>query len=118
MSTEPVLVAPAFVLGLDIEEVYAIFGESIQVSMGGALNPAHYEDVERKAQRVRDALLEFSLPFELVEWFEAITATIYQTGDPRAADLERVSEASRQAGENLSALMHEVREQLPPDDMA
>ena len=116
MSGEPSQVARAFVLGLDIEEVYAIFGESIQLMMGGALQPGHYEDVERKAQRVRDALLKLGLPFEFVARFEAVTSRIYRAGDPRAADLRRVRDESSEAARGLSALVHEVRDHLAPDD--
>ena len=116
MSSEPSQVARAFVLGLDIEEVYAIFGESIQLMMGGALQPGHYEDVERKALRVRDGLLELGSSFEFVARFEAFTSKIYRAGDPRAADLRRVRDESIEAARGLSALMHEVRDDLPPDD--
>jgi hypothetical protein len=116
VSGEPLRVARAFMLGLDIEEVYAIFGESIQLMMGGALQPPHYDDVERKAQRVRDTLVELGSPFELVARFEAVTSKIYRAGDPRAADLRRVRDESSEATRDLGALMHEVRHQLAPDD--
>jgi hypothetical protein len=116
VSDQPSSVARAFILGLDIEEVYAIFGESIQLRMGGALEPTHFENVERKAQRVRDALLELGSPFEVVARFEAVTSKIYRAGDPRAADLRRVRDESLEAADDLSALMYDVREHLAPDD--
>jgi hypothetical protein len=118
VSGDPWRTAHAFLLGLEIEEVYAIFGESIQIQMGGALQPAHYEQVERKAQRVRDFLLDFDAPFELVQRFEAVTAMIYRHGDPRAADLGRVHAESMEAAGRLSELMHEVRGRLSHDDAA
>jgi hypothetical protein len=107
----------AFYLGLDIEEVYVIFGEGLQFGLGG-LSPSHYDQIERKTQRVRDALLDFGCPVALVQRFETVASRVYRAGDPRGADLARLGDESAQTAQMLSALMHEVPDHLGVDDAA
>jgi hypothetical protein len=106
---------PAFLLGLDIEEVYVIFGEGLQLMLGG-LSPSHYDQIEQKAQQVRDALLDFGCPVALVQRFEAVASRVYRAGDPRAADPARLRDEDARTAHVLSDLMTQARGHLGADD--
>ena len=115
MSERPVTVARAFTLGVDIEEVYIVFGEALQLMTGG-LMPDHYDAVERKAQRVRDALLDHGCPHDLVQQFERVAAAIHRAGDPIVGGPEGLYHETMAATRELDAVMVGVRGQLGEDD--
>jgi len=105
----------AFLLGMDIEEVYMVFGEAIQLATGG-LVPDHYDFIESKAGNVRDALLDLGCPHALIQRFERVAASIHRAGDPLVGGLEALAAATATGEAELGALMGEVRDELRPDD--
>ncbi len=107
----------ALVLGIDLEEVYFVFGEELQVA-GTGLPPAHYDLVEAKARRVLDILIRLGQPVELVQTFEGITSRIHRAGDPlpRGLDLRGFAERTAHDERRLSALMGAIRDDLAKPD--
>ena len=104
---------PAFVLGMDIEEVYIVFGEALQLSLGG-LAPQHYDLIQEKARRVRGAMLRFGCRDQLVELFEALMATVRRAGDPEVPGAEE----NNMLAQTLSTLMRAVWGYLGAEDAA
>jgi hypothetical protein len=104
-------------LGIDIEEVYDVFGEGVMIA-GPGLQPAHFEMVERKAQRVRDALVDLGIAAPLVGRFEASTAGLQRAGDPLppGMDLQAFDLAVMRTGREISSLMGEIRDGLRDED--
>ena len=98
------------VMGMDIEEVYMQFGEGLMIPTGG-LAPRQYELVERKAQRVRDSMLDLGCGFPLVRRFEAAIAHLHRSGEPFPAglDLRGFAAMVSATGREISAVMREVR---------
>jgi hypothetical protein len=115
VSERPQVVSRAFALGVDFEEVYIVFGEATQIIMGG-LRPDHYDLIESKVQRVRDALLDLGCPYDLVQRFERATSPIHRAGDPLIGGLESLLEATFETERELDAMMGEIRVYLPADD--
>jgi hypothetical protein len=107
--------ADAFVLGMNVEEVYMTFAEGFQ-ALGGGLGPEQYDLVERKARQVRDALLDFGAPHDLVQRFEDAAANLHRKGDPLPRGLDGLAESSSGTGRVISGLMSEMRTHLGHDD--
>ena len=104
-------------LGSDIKEVYNVFGEGV-IFRHMSLEPKMYEQVERKAQRVRDAMLDLGCPLELVQRFEVATSQINRSREPLPAGLgpEEFRLMVAATERDLSSLMGEVRGHLGTAD--
>jgi hypothetical protein len=104
-------------LGSDIEEVYNVFGEGFIFRHMG-LEPEMYDQVERKAQRVRDAMLELGCPMELVQRFEQAASRINRSGEPLLGGVgpEEFRRVVAATARDLSSLMGEVRGRLGTGD--
>jgi hypothetical protein len=104
-------------LGSDIEEVYDVFGEGFIFHHMG-LESEMYERVERKAQRVRDAMLELDCPLGLLQRFEGAVSRINRSGDPLPGGFGpkdfRLMVATTER--DLSVLMGEIRGHLGTGD--
>jgi hypothetical protein len=110
--------APAALnLGVDIEEVYTVFGEGQQLA-GRGLDDAAFALVERKTQRVQDRLLDLGMPHDLVQRFQSAASHAVRAGDPLPGGIEGLFAATKAAASELSGLMGEIRGHLTPDDGA
>jgi len=105
------------VVGVDIEEVYMVFGEGL-ILAGIGLHPPLHEQVERKARRVRDGMLQLGCPVPLVRRFEAAASRIHRAGDPLPAgvDLPTFGQMVAETEREISRLMGEVRAHLAAGD--
>jgi hypothetical protein len=102
-------------LGMDIEEVYDVFGEGIIFHHVG-LPLGSYEQLERQAQRARDAMLDLGCPPGLVQRFEAAAARVNRSGEPPPGGLEGLRLIVETTARDLGNLMEEVRGHLAGGD--
>ena len=103
-------------LGIDIEETFQIFGEGfIYTNMG--LEEEAYELAERKAGRVRDAMLDLGCPTSMVQRFEAAASRIIRSGDPLPrGGPKKLRRMVDETADELGRLMGEVRGVLLDED--
>lgn len=104
-------------LGIEIEEVYMPFGESFMLE-GPGLDPVKYESFERKAQRVREALLSIGVSKRLVRRFEDFTSRAHRSGDPLpdGMDFDSFFLMVMGTSRDLGGLMEDVRKELNETD--
>lgn len=105
----------AFVLGVNIEEIYCIFGESFQTIFGGSVSDEYYEVFERKIGWCREVLIEFDVSNEIVaNLLHLETQVRRQTPgrviSPDAVKAQRDADVKTEA--EMSIWMSQIREQL------
>lgn len=108
----------AFVMGVNIEEIYIIFGEQIQTQMGG-LPHNLYASAERKLKAIREVLAKLGLPEDLSAALTPIKARIERGMGARSQTPDEVSEAmmaSMKTAEEIGRLMGAIRGKL--DDLS
>jgi hypothetical protein len=112
----PRLPTDAFLLGLDIEEIYMVFAEGFQLA-GGGVSSAQYEVIDRKVGRVHDLLLGYGCPADLVRRFDEAASMVQQADEGDAnLDFEALAADTASARDELGNLMVEVRGHLAADD--
>jgi len=108
MSPGPLSTSPenAFGLGMDLEELYSIFGEHIQIASGG-LDAPLFDVAERKLARARDVLLAFQVSFPVVQRVESVSSYLEHAG---RATLDIA--ATNAVATEISSLMGDIRDEL------
>ena len=105
----------AFVLGVNIEEFYIIFGEQVQAIVGGLPDSA-YEAFERKAQMIRRTLVAFKVSDEVISKLTVLEGQVESGARGRPDSKTETAEsmlASMMIGAQIGQLMMNVRQQLP-----
>jgi hypothetical protein len=105
----------AFLLGLDIEEIYMVFAEGFQLA-GRGLGPAHYAVIERKVERVRELLLGFGCPASLIGRVGDAAFKVRRADDDANLDIDAFAAETFRARDELSDLMLDVRRHLASGD--
>jgi hypothetical protein len=101
------------VLGVNLEEVYIIFGEHLQTRLGG-LPDGYFEVAERKFHSIRSWLIDFDISDDIISAFMQIEPSVhrYQIG-PRKLSPEEQTQINLTIGQALSTMMHVIRRKLP-----
>lgn len=102
-----------FQLGVNLEEVYQIFGEHQQTRLGG-VPTGRFEVAERKFQAIRSWLIDFDISDDIISAFMQIEPSVhrYQNGPQKLSPREQ-TQINLQIGRALSSMMHVIRSKLP-----
>jgi hypothetical protein len=105
----------AFVLGVNIEEIYCIFGESFQTLFGGSVSEEYYAVCERKIGWCREVLIEFDVSNEIVANLLHLETQVRRQTPRRVLSPDAVKalrDADVQTGNEMSIWMSQIRKQL------
>jgi hypothetical protein len=101
----------AFLMGVDIEELYINFGEMLQASAGG-VSPNTYALLQKKIQRIQQTLASFALPADLSAELDRFKARIERNLNDLASTTPEDIVASQKTGLEIGQLMGRIRKQL------
>ena len=112
LPQEPAAGLDGFVLGVNIEELYCLFGEQYQTMTGGISRELHASG-ERKLGQVLAALGKLGLPATIADGLSPVRARLEQLTGSAASDPAAIHQdvaASQQTAANISRLMGTIRE--------